>query len=204
MTGRGRLDRRVAIVTGASAGIGEATARALAGAGVRVAVCARRGDRLERLAAGLAGRDIAVYALDVTDAGAVGAMVDEVGARWGRLDVLVNNAGRGLAATVEDTAAGASRSVSSSSVRASRSAWSIRPPRRPSSTRRRRAAPDLGGRAPSNPPSMSPTASCVACAGRAPRSTPSGRPSFSPSRAWLPHVSSTSGCAGCVVSRVLR
>jgi short-subunit dehydrogenase len=103
MTGRGRLNGRVAIVTGASAGIGEATARALAGAGVRIAVCARRGDRLERLAAALAGRDIAVYALDVTDAGAVRAMVDEVGARWGRIDVLVNNAGRGLAATVEDT-----------------------------------------------------------------------------------------------------
>lgn len=103
MAGRGGLEGRVAIVTGASAGIGEATARALAGAGLRVAVCARRGDRLERLAAELTGRDIAVYALDVTAAGAVRAMVEGVGARWGRIDVLVNNAGRGLSATTEDT-----------------------------------------------------------------------------------------------------
>jgi short-subunit dehydrogenase len=105
MTERRGLAGRVAIVTGASAGIGEATARALAGAGMRVAVCARRRDRLERLAAELTGDEIAPYPLDVTDAGAVRAMVDEVAGRWGRLDLLVNNAGRGLSATVEDTKA---------------------------------------------------------------------------------------------------
>ena len=62
-------------MTGASAGIGEATARVLAGAGMRVAVCARRRDRLDRLAAGIsaAGGEVAVYGLDVTDAGAVRA-----------------------------------------------------------------------------------------------------------------------------------
>jgi len=100
-----RLAGRVAIVTGASAGIGEATARVLAGAGMRVAVCARRRERLDRLAADLAatGREAAVYGLDVTDAGAVRAMVDDVASRWGSIDVLVNNAGRGLSATVEDT-----------------------------------------------------------------------------------------------------
>ena len=99
------LAGRVAIVTGASAGIGEATARALAAAGMRVAVCARRRERLDRLAAGIlsAGGEVAVYGLDVTDAGAVRAMVDDVASRWGRIDVLVNNAGRGLSATVEDT-----------------------------------------------------------------------------------------------------
>ena len=99
------LAGRVAIVTGASAGIGEATARVLAGAGMRVAVCARRRERLDRLAADLAatGREAAVYGLDVTDAGAVRAMVDDVASRWGSIDVLVNNAGRGLSATVEDT-----------------------------------------------------------------------------------------------------
>ena len=100
-----RLAGRVAIVTGASAGIGEATARVLAGAGMRVAVCARRRERLDRLAADLAatGREAAVDGLDVTDAGAVRAMVDDVASRWGSIDVLVNNAGRGLSATVEDT-----------------------------------------------------------------------------------------------------
>jgi len=62
------LAGRVAIVTGASAGIGEATARALAVAGMRVAVCARRRERLDRLAAGIlsAGGEVAVYGLDVT------------------------------------------------------------------------------------------------------------------------------------------
>ena len=49
------------------------------------------------------GGEAAVYGVDVTDAGAVRAMVDDVASRWGRIDVLVNNAGRGLSATVEDT-----------------------------------------------------------------------------------------------------
>jgi short-subunit dehydrogenase len=99
------LAGRVALVTGASAGIGEATARALSAAGMRVAVCARRRERLDRLAAGIrsAGGEVAVYGLDVIDAGAVRAMVNDVASRWGRIDVLVNNAGRGLSATVEDT-----------------------------------------------------------------------------------------------------
>ena len=99
------LAGRVALVTGASAGIGEATARALSAAGMRVAVCARRRERLDRLAAGIrsAGGEVAVYGLDVIDAGAVHAMVNDVASRWGRIDVLVNNAGRGLSATVEDT-----------------------------------------------------------------------------------------------------
>ena len=72
---------------------------------MRVAVCARRRERLDRLAAQIAsvGGEAAVYGVDVTDAGAVRAMVDDVASRWGRIDVLVNNAGRGLSATVEDT-----------------------------------------------------------------------------------------------------
>jgi len=96
---------RVALVTGASSGIGAATARAFAGAGMPVALCARRKDRLEQLAADLTGQgsEASAHAVDVTDPLAVRAMVDEVAARWGRLDVLVNNAGRGLSATFEQT-----------------------------------------------------------------------------------------------------
>jgi NADP-dependent 3-hydroxy acid dehydrogenase YdfG len=96
---------RVALVTGASSGIGAATARVFVGAGLRVALCARRKDRLEQLAADLIARggQATVHAVDVTDALAVRAMVDDVAARWGRLDVLVNNAGRGFAATLEQT-----------------------------------------------------------------------------------------------------
>ena len=107
------LAGRVAIVTGASAGIGEATARALAAAGMRVAVCARRRERLDLLAARIlsAGGEVAVYGLDVTDAAAVRAMVDDVASRGGRIDVLVNNAGRGLSATVEDTKPGEFRAL---------------------------------------------------------------------------------------------
>ena len=100
-----RLAGRIAIVTGASAGIGEATARQLAVSGMRVAICARRRDRVEHLASTLraAEGEALAYGLDVTDAAAVRAMVDDVGARWGGIDVLVNNAGRGLSTTVEDT-----------------------------------------------------------------------------------------------------
>jgi len=99
------LAGRTVIITGASAGIGAATARVLAMSGLRVAVCARRRERLDSLAASLraAGGEALVYGLDVTDAAAVRAMVDDVGARWGGVDVLVNNAGRGLSTIVEDT-----------------------------------------------------------------------------------------------------
>ena len=98
---------RVALVTGASSGIGAATARVFADAGLRVALCARRKDRLEQLAAELTARgsEVTVHAVDVTDALAMRGMVDQLAARWGRLDVLVNNAGRGFAATLEQTTA---------------------------------------------------------------------------------------------------
>jgi short-subunit dehydrogenase len=98
---------RVALVTGASSGIGAATARAFAAAGLRVALCARRKARLDEVAADIAARggDVAVHAVDVTDAPALRATVEAVAARWGQLDVLVNNAGQGLAAPVEGTTA---------------------------------------------------------------------------------------------------
>jgi hypothetical protein len=78
--------RRVAVVTGASAGIGEATARTLAAQGFHVVPVARRADRLNALAAEIGGTAIVA---DVTD----GAAVDELAGRLSRVDVLVNNAG---------------------------------------------------------------------------------------------------------------
>jgi 3-hydroxy acid dehydrogenase/malonic semialdehyde reductase len=80
----GALEGKRAIVTGASSGIGAATARALAAEGARVAGGARRADRLETELA---------LALDVTDADACGRFVTEVVDRFGGIDILVNNAG---------------------------------------------------------------------------------------------------------------
>lgn len=81
----------VALVTGASSGIGRAIAKKLAGEGMTVIAAARRTDRLRRLADEVDG--IEPYELDVTDVAAVKAAVDDVVARHGRLDVLVANAG---------------------------------------------------------------------------------------------------------------
>ncbi|MFD6435504.1 SDR family NAD(P)-dependent oxidoreductase [Streptomyces venezuelae] len=87
---------RIAIVTGASSGIGAATARGLAAEGYRVVLTARRKDRIEALAAELndAGHDAVAYALDVTDR----AAVDEFATAFRRIAVLVNNAGGALGA----------------------------------------------------------------------------------------------------------
>lgn len=89
------LEGRVAVVTGASSGIGESTARALAGAGARVALVARRRERIERLARELdpGARRVRCYPLDVTDAAAVRDLAARVERDLGRTDCLVNNAG---------------------------------------------------------------------------------------------------------------
>lgn len=91
----GVLEGTVALVTGASSGIGEATALALAAEGATVAVAARRRDRLEKLAERItgAGGDALVLETDVTDEGQAKAMVEQTVAELGRLDTLVNNAG---------------------------------------------------------------------------------------------------------------
>jgi NAD(P)-dependent dehydrogenase (short-subunit alcohol dehydrogenase family) len=89
---------RVAIVTGASSGIGEATAERLQQAGYAVYAGARRTDRM----AALAERGVDVSPLDVTDDASMTAFVNRVLADRGRVDVLINNAGYGSYGAVED------------------------------------------------------------------------------------------------------
>jgi len=97
-----RLDGTVALVTGASSGIGEATAVALAAAGAQVAVAARRRDRLEALADRIGRDQVLVLETDVTDEAQARDMVERTIARFGRLDTLVNNAGVMLLGPIVD------------------------------------------------------------------------------------------------------
>lgn len=84
----------VALVTGASGGIGSATARRLAGDGYRVAVhYGRHREAAERLVASLSGEGHAAFAADLADPDAVTGLADAVARRYGRIDLLVNNAG---------------------------------------------------------------------------------------------------------------
>jgi 3-hydroxy acid dehydrogenase / malonic semialdehyde reductase len=95
----GELDGRTAIVTGASSGIGLATARALAGAGARLALGARRADRLEEAGKELPGGEHFLRYLDVTHPESCVEFVSQASSRLGRLDVLINNAGLALGRT---------------------------------------------------------------------------------------------------------
>src|ERR671916_1559911 len=97
----GPLEGRVAAVTGASSGIGEATARALSEAGASVALGARRADRLEALAAGLGGRTL-VHEVDVADEEQARGFVQAAHDELGGLHILVNNAGVMLLGPVAD------------------------------------------------------------------------------------------------------
>lgn len=90
-----RLDGTAALVTGASSGIGEATARSLAAAGAAVALVARRRDRLEKLESSIreAGGSALILESDVTDERQATEVVQRTVGEFGRLDTLVNNAG---------------------------------------------------------------------------------------------------------------
>jgi len=98
------LDGTVALITGASSGIGEAAARSLAEQGAKVAVAARRLERLERLAAEIGGRGHTALAIesDITDQAQAITTVDRTVDELGRLDIVVNNAGVMLLGPIED------------------------------------------------------------------------------------------------------
>ena len=98
------LDGTVALITGASSGIGEATARALAARGAKVAVAARRLERLERLASEIGGEGHTALAIqsDLTEQEQAIAAVDRTVDELGRLDIVVNNAGVMLLGPIED------------------------------------------------------------------------------------------------------
>ncbi|CAM3366924.1 SDR family NAD(P)-dependent oxidoreductase [Nocardioides dubius] len=92
------LAGRTVLITGASSGIGEATAYAVARLGGRIILIARREDELARVAGAVAslGAEVATFAVDLTDGNAVDATLAEITAQHGTVDYLVNNAGRSI------------------------------------------------------------------------------------------------------------
>jgi NAD(P)-dependent dehydrogenase (short-subunit alcohol dehydrogenase family) len=100
---RDAVDGKVVLVTGASYGIGEATARKLAAAGATVLLVARSGDRLEELKQQIskAGGRAYAYTTDVSDPESVDALAAEVLERHDHIDVLVNNAGKSIRRSID-------------------------------------------------------------------------------------------------------
>nr|ACG63839.1 SxtU [Microseira wollei] len=99
----GKLDGKVAIITGASSGIGEATAFALAAEGAKVAIAARRADRLDGLAKRIeaSGGQALPIVTDITDEAQVNHLVQKTKVELGHVDILVNNAGIGVFGTID-------------------------------------------------------------------------------------------------------
>ena len=98
------MSHRVVAITGASAGIGRATALRLARDGAAVAICARRGDRLEAIAAEIvaAGGQALPIVADVTSEDAMSMFVAKTVERFGRLDVMMCNAGFGIYGAIDE------------------------------------------------------------------------------------------------------
>lgn len=100
----GKLDAKVAIITGASSGIGAATAIALVEEGAQVAIAARRSERLNELAQkieAVGGKALPIVT-DISDETQVNNLVQEVDTTLGRIDILVNNAGIAELGTIKD------------------------------------------------------------------------------------------------------
>ncbi|MCA3749728.1 MAG: SDR family oxidoreductase [Phenylobacterium sp.] len=105
-----RLEGKRAIVTGAGSGVGRASAMRLAKEGARVVVADRDEESAERVAMEIGGQAVH-YRVDVSSAEEVGALVQDTVRRWNGLDVMVNNAGVGVAATTPETSEGDWRRV---------------------------------------------------------------------------------------------
>jgi NAD(P)-dependent dehydrogenase (short-subunit alcohol dehydrogenase family) len=95
---RSAISGKTVLVTGASFGVGEATARKLGAAGATVLVVARSADRLDDLAASInaGGGKAVAYPADLTDEAAVAALTEQIGEQHGALDIVVSNAGKSL------------------------------------------------------------------------------------------------------------
>lgn len=88
------MDKRIALITGATSGIGEATARLLASKNFQLILCGRRADRLQSLKTELQKHtDVTTLNFDVRDNQAVIASISSLSSRWKKIDVLINNAG---------------------------------------------------------------------------------------------------------------
>ena len=98
-----KLDGKIAVITGASSGIGEATAEVLAAEGATVVVAARREDRLSELVERIEGNGCRALSVscDITDEGQAHALIQRSEEEFGRVDILVNNAGAMLLSKVE-------------------------------------------------------------------------------------------------------
>ncbi len=97
-----RLKNKVAVITGAGSGIGEATARVFAAEGATLVLADKNRAEVEKVAASIGGKASAVVC-DVTKSAEVKALVEGAAAKHGRLDILINNAGYGITGSVVET-----------------------------------------------------------------------------------------------------